>query len=226
MNRGKKEELKKYHAAREGLTHEEIAEVDRREQAERDLEERARGFHAQLFPEEWDWYYDSTAESKDRRRGINPMYKDYLEKTDRRRVELGFSEYADGGGSTTETLEWIRKMLAAGREDDLQKILSDRAVEDREEEACRKEAALKADIDNEIDRMLEEKTFLMAKTDSPEDLAFRILGCCMSLEASRYLGSEAMFHTQIQRLLPGLSEKEYATLHDAALERWTDTYFT
>jgi hypothetical protein len=225
MNRAKKEELRKYRAAREGLSPEEIAELDRREKAQRDLDEQVRDLHAQLFPEEHDWYYDSTSESMDRRRGINPMSAHYIEKTNRRRAQLGFSEYVVGKGPMSNTLDWVRERLAAGRNDDLQKILSARDAEDRAEEDARREAALKTDIDAEVDKMLSTKRFYGADTDTPDDLAFRVYGCCMSIEACKVLGTDAMFHTQIRRLLPGLSDKAYNALHDAALERWTDVYF-
>lgn len=225
MNRLKKEELKKYLAARDGLTPDEVAKLDRQEKLERELEERARRFHVQLFPEEYDGYYDSLSDSEDRRRGINPMSASYIERTNRRRVALGFSDDACETGPRNDTLGWVREMLAAGREADLQKILSDRKSEGEANAASSKEAALKSDIDGDIDRILEKDTFLSTRTGSPEDLAFRVLGCCMRLEASKHLGTESLFLRQIKRLLPGLPEEECKILYSAALEKWSEIYF-
>jgi len=45
--------------------------------------------HLELFPEEYDYIYDSIADAKDRRRGLNPMSQAYIDKTNERRISLG-----------------------------------------------------------------------------------------------------------------------------------------
>lgn len=123
-------------------------------------------------------------------------------------MELGFSKYELEMRPMNNTLGRVKKMLAENRETDLQKILSDRESEDQAEKAFHKEVALKTDIDIKIEKLLEDDTLLTPDTGSPEDQAFRVLGCCMSLEVSNYLGSEELFYKQIRCLLLGLPEKE------------------
>lgn len=227
MNRLKKEALKKHLEARKGLTPEEVAELDRLEQIDRELTENVNQIHSLLFPEEYDWYYDSISERKDREAGINPMSERYIEKTNRRRAALGFSEYSQGFGRRTETLDWVRKKLAEGQEPELREILARREIDDNTEEAVHAEEALKIDIDAAIDTMLGEGKFPVSSGDEtkPDALPFRVLGCCMSLKASKYLNLEKMFIKQIRRLLPGLPDKEYKLMYDKAFEKWSDTYF-
>lgn len=41
--------------------------------------------------EEYDHMYDGASEAKDRRRGINPMNAEYVEKTNSLRAQFGFT---------------------------------------------------------------------------------------------------------------------------------------
>lgn len=45
--------------------------------------------HLELFPEEYDYIYDSNADVNDRRRGLNPMTQDYIDKINERRISMG-----------------------------------------------------------------------------------------------------------------------------------------
>jgi len=47
----------------------------------------------QLFPEEYDLLYDDLVDSKSRKKGINPMSKEYQKKINLRRYELGVEPY-------------------------------------------------------------------------------------------------------------------------------------
>lgn len=49
--------------------------------------------HFELFPEEYDYMYDSNADTKDRRNGINPMSQSYIDKVNERRIKLGVKPY-------------------------------------------------------------------------------------------------------------------------------------
>jgi len=49
--------------------------------------------HSEIFPEEYDFYYDSHVDAKDRKRGINPMNEQYQLKVNRRRFALGVEPY-------------------------------------------------------------------------------------------------------------------------------------
>ncbi|MGM0905568.1 MAG: hypothetical protein ACQEVQ_03440 [Pseudomonadota bacterium] len=53
--------------------------------------------HAKYFSEEYDDRFDSVLEAKERRRGINPMSQEYIDKMDSKRRELGVSKLGPGG---------------------------------------------------------------------------------------------------------------------------------
>ena len=46
----------------------------------------AEKLHLELFPEEYDFHYDSSVEAKERRRGKNPMSKEYTDFVNARRL--------------------------------------------------------------------------------------------------------------------------------------------
>jgi hypothetical protein len=97
MNRVKKEELKWRREARRGLSEEEIKKLDEREAAEEKLMKLARKIHSDLFPEEYDFMYDSYADAKSRNMGENPMRKEYADKVNKRRAELGVPPLTENG---------------------------------------------------------------------------------------------------------------------------------
>ena len=49
--------------------------------------------HLELFPEEYDYIYDSIADARDRARGLNPMSQSYIDKVNERRIKLGVKPY-------------------------------------------------------------------------------------------------------------------------------------
>ncbi|MBG22742.1 MAG: hypothetical protein CMF22_04695 [Idiomarinaceae bacterium] len=56
--------------------------------------------HGSIFPEEYDYIYDSISDAKDRRRGINPMSEEYTSKVNERRRKLGISPLGENGQAT------------------------------------------------------------------------------------------------------------------------------
>ena len=56
---------------------------------ERLFEDLQYAIHYHYFPEEYDFHYDSLADARDRKRGIDPMSQDYTEGVNARRVALG-----------------------------------------------------------------------------------------------------------------------------------------
>lgn len=119
----KREERKRYHEARKGLTPEEIAVVDAREAAEKAFDEDVQQMHQRLFPEEYNFYYDDSVEAKQRAQGINPMSAEYIARTDARRAALGFACYMAGNDSRPDnTTGWVRQMMVDGRWDELERI--------------------------------------------------------------------------------------------------------
>ncbi|MDW3116924.1 MAG: hypothetical protein R8G60_03420 [Roseovarius pacificus] len=89
----------------------------------------ARTWHAKLFPEEYDFVYDSSADAQDRRRGVNPMSAEYIEKANARRAELGFGPY-EICRQDLATFDWVADKLRKGKAEELQAILDRRASED------------------------------------------------------------------------------------------------
>lgn len=61
----------------------------------------ASSLHGELFPEEYDFMYDSTADSADRDRGKNPMSKVYQDAVNLRRTAINISPL-DSKGLTTD----------------------------------------------------------------------------------------------------------------------------
>ncbi len=59
------------------------------EQGDRALQQ----LHAELFPEEYDFIYDSNVDAKRRARGVNPMSEQYQIDTNQRRFKLGVLPY-------------------------------------------------------------------------------------------------------------------------------------
>ena len=94
MNRVKKEELRKYKEARIGLSGHEIELLNEKEAQEAKLTELIGKIHSELFPEEYDFHYDSIADAQDRAKGINPMSSEYISKVDARRLALGVAPFS------------------------------------------------------------------------------------------------------------------------------------
>ncbi|MBY6064514.1 hypothetical protein [Pseudidiomarina sediminum] len=61
------------------------------------LRQLSSQLHGHYFPEEYDYVYDSISEARDRRRGINPMSKEYTERVNRRRLQRGVSALNNEG---------------------------------------------------------------------------------------------------------------------------------
>ena len=84
----------------------------------------AQGLHIELFPEEWDWAYDSSLDSKERRRGINPMASDYTERHAQKRLRLGLPPHNPSvAGADPNTLAWIEEKLESMTEAELRSLV-------------------------------------------------------------------------------------------------------
>ena len=111
MNRHRKEEIRKYQEAREGLTTKEIEELDRQEAYLEKVGSLANELHHKLFPEEYDHMYDSISDANDRSRGICPMNPEYIKKVQARRAELGVDPLvANGLPVSNESYALCRKL--------------------------------------------------------------------------------------------------------------------
>lgn len=134
MNRMKKEEIRKYKAARKGLTEYEVVDLDRREAQARAVGCRVESLHRELFPEEYDWFYDDAFDKGLRSQGINPMSESYIERTNADRAALGFDAYDFTNTALSKgpsTKGWVRQMVCDGREGELELVLRDRSERDK-----------------------------------------------------------------------------------------------
>ena len=105
MNRAKKEEKRKYDEARKGLTVEQVKALNKKDNEKMKIEELARSIHAEKFPEEYDFMYDSFLDKKERESGINPMNKEYIDKINSKRAALGVSPLSESGlPNTNDTM--------------------------------------------------------------------------------------------------------------------------
>lgn len=114
MNRFEQEAARKRAAERDaliarGLTPQEAdaeqVRLDRRELAAEWLRQR-------LFPEEYDYMFDTSLDLRERRRGINPMKPEYVEKMNAKREALGvpaLDPWIDANRATT--LAWCRPIV-------------------------------------------------------------------------------------------------------------------
>ncbi len=189
----------------------------------------ARELHVALFPEEYDHVYDSISEAKGRLRGENPMNAEYIQKTNKRRVELGFSPYDVWRTARNEnTLSWVTENLTLGKEAELRDIVTSRTQEDGDAEREREQARLAVQtpswLNRRIDQMLAPKRFHYGSVDraDPNVIAFRILGELFEVNPMGESGPD--FLQQIRRRVPNLSESEYQELFRHAKREWMEVY--
>jgi hypothetical protein len=115
LNREKREEIKKYNKAREGLTDKEIVIVDTVDAVKAQVTKLIQSLHYYRFPEEYDEMYDSIVDRGERSRGVNPMSQKYIDTVSRRREEWGVSPLSESGlpvldDSMTLCLEDAKRM--------------------------------------------------------------------------------------------------------------------
>ena len=63
--------------------------MDARDAINKRIDDLTKELHLERFPEEYDYMYDSHADSLDRSRGINPMSEEYIAKTNEKRIKQG-----------------------------------------------------------------------------------------------------------------------------------------
>lgn len=68
-----------------------------------------------LFPEEFDYFYDSNVDANRRRLGENPMSEDYIQRMNKKREKLGFLPLTKNGYAqdSKETFEFCKKLIIA-----------------------------------------------------------------------------------------------------------------
>lgn len=102
MKKLKREELKAKTLQQEGKTAAEIEFIEQEEAKQAEVLALANKIHSEIFPEEYDYIYDSIADVSDRKRGINPMNKEYIEKVNAKRITAGVTSLAANGMSQSK----------------------------------------------------------------------------------------------------------------------------
>ena len=97
MNRHKREEKRKHDEARKGLTSDQRATLDLEDENILKVEKLARKIHAEKFPEEYDFMYDSNWDFSDRQKGKNPMSQEHIDEVRKKRADLGVSQLSESG---------------------------------------------------------------------------------------------------------------------------------
>lgn len=88
--------------AREGLTPDEIVAIDFEDEVRRMIHDLAGKIHSEKFSEEYDFMMDERADIKGRKRGINPMSQNYIDKIDKKRDDLGVARLPSNGLAVTD----------------------------------------------------------------------------------------------------------------------------
>jgi hypothetical protein len=93
MNRQKKEELKKFHNDTKGMSPVEIDVYLQNNALKKERDALIDLLHNAIFPEEYDYRYDTHLQSSRRKSGINPLSEWYVKTINERRRQLGVEAY-------------------------------------------------------------------------------------------------------------------------------------
>lgn len=107
MNKFKKEEDNKYQEIVKNMNEDDKKNYDFLLNLQNDFERLIKELHVKLFPEEFDFMLDSNADVYRREKGENPMSEEYINRTNDKRIKLGFlplsqDEYAQNSDKTRE----------------------------------------------------------------------------------------------------------------------------
>ena len=185
------------------------------------LQRRIRKRHIELFPEEYDHMFDSHSEARERRNGMSPMDREYLDATNRRRVAMGFAPLSARGHATrSDTFDYVAQKMRAGEEVVLP------AVEEATHSTAGRPARSPAPthLGHEIAETLASDAFLGRSDDrnAPEIIAFRLLG--ILFERTPQGATEGLFDIHIRDILPDQPDAEYRRLHRVAMNEWAEVY--
>jgi hypothetical protein len=189
------------------------------DQKELEFQQRVRERHAELFFEEYDYMFDSLSEARNRQRGLSPMRASYLEKTNDRRVAMGFEPLSDSGHATSrDTYDFVEKKMRAGEEVILPEITPLKAISTEEHQSSVQSDSCP------VSAILASDAFLSKGVDrnDPEVIAVRILGALFKLYSRK--SNEPLFFEYIKKELPDLNEKEYQRLYRFAMNEWVEAY--
>lgn len=115
MNRVEKEKNKKYQEIVKDMSIEDKHNYDFLLKLQTNFKSLVNELHVKLFPEEYDYVYDSGVDANARRLGENPMSEEYVNKMNDKRVKLGFLPLTQDGYAqdSSKTLEYCKKLIRA-----------------------------------------------------------------------------------------------------------------
>lgn len=113
MNRFKKEQQKKYNEFTKSFSEADKKNFDFLQNIQSSFESLVNELHVKLFPEEFDFIYDSNVDSIRRARGENPMSEEYIKRMNDKRVKLGFLPLSEDGYpiDSEKTKEYCIKLI-------------------------------------------------------------------------------------------------------------------
>ena len=115
MTREKKLEIQKYKEKTKDMTVEQKKVYDRLLDMQKQYESLVYELHTLIFPEEYDFMYDSNVEVQERKNGKNPMRESYIKRINEKREKLGVVSLHDDGmpsaGAQESSMEYCKKLL-------------------------------------------------------------------------------------------------------------------
>jgi hypothetical protein len=114
MNKWKKEESRKYHEKVKNMSIEDKKNYDFLLNIQSSFNSLVKELHVKLFSEEYDFMYDNNVDANRRRLGENPMSDEYINKTNKRRIKLGFLPLKEDGHAQdgSKTIEYCKKLIS------------------------------------------------------------------------------------------------------------------
>lgn len=113
MNKFKKIENQKYIEKTKNMSDEDKRNYEILLNLQSSFESLVNELRVKLFPEEFDFQYDSSVDANRRRLGENPMSEDYINRMNEKRVRLGFLPLTQNGypQDGEATLEYCKKLI-------------------------------------------------------------------------------------------------------------------
>ncbi|MBT3353012.1 MAG: hypothetical protein HN400_17175 [Nitrospinaceae bacterium] len=216
-SRWKKEEAKKRAKAREGLAPDEIAALDAEETAKEAFDSLVREFHTKLFPEEYDFMFDSRSDISCRSTGGNPRSKAYQDKVNRRRIEMGFNSLASSGmAQGDDTSSFVYSTLENQGSEPLLDLIS-------KYDLSTKEPAYKPEIlsAGEINKVLSRLKNKMPGERNLNRCAENLVGFFLEED---WVHFEMYVTEELVRRFPKISNEAAKKACEKALDLWVEAY--
>jgi len=115
MNRFKKEENKKYQEIVKNMSNEDRKNYDFLLDLQTNFNSLVKELHVKLFPEEYDFFYDSNVDANRRRLDENPMSEEYINKMNEKRIKLGYLPLSENGYAQDgdKTFKYCKKLISS-----------------------------------------------------------------------------------------------------------------